>query len=94
MTFRLQARVQKHGTTKGSWELGCCSRMYDVFSLSSLKGSEIKSIILALEQLFVVPLRNHRIISQPRAVLEHLKWNPQHNETKEADNEFHYRKST
>jgi len=73
MTFRLQARVQKHGTTKGSWELGCCSRMCDVFSLSSLKGSEIKSIILALEQLFVVPLRNHRIISQPRAVLEHLK---------------------
>ena len=89
MTFRLQARVQKHGT-KGSWELGCCSRMYDVFSLSS----EIKGFIFALKQLFVVPLRNHRIISQPRAVLEHLKWNPQHNETKEADNEFHYRKST
>ena len=93
MTFRLQSRVQKHGT-KGSWELGCCSRMYDVFSLFSLKGSEIKGFILALKQLFVVPLRNHRIISQPRAVLEHLKWNPQHNETKEADNEFHYRKST
>lgn len=89
MTFRLQARVQKHGT-KGSWELGCCSRMYDVFSLSS----EIKGFIFALKQLFVVPLGNHRIISQPRAGLEHLKWNPQHNETKEADNEFHYRKST
>lgn len=89
MTFRLQARVQKYGT-KGSWELGCCSRMYDVISLSS----EIKGFIFALKQLFVVPLGNHRIISQPRAGLEHLKWNPQHNETKEADNEFHYRKST
>lgn len=55
MTFRLQARVQKHGT-KGSWELGCCSRMYDVFSLFSLKGSEIKGFIFALKQLFVVPL--------------------------------------